>query len=53
MNVGRSAPFLPFATAMTAILWTGPAALDILRQLQVYHLTTETDVAQRGIARLF
>ena len=27
---------------MTAILWTGLAALDILRQLHVYHLAVET-----------
>ncbi|MFI5395743.1 MAG: BadF/BadG/BcrA/BcrD ATPase family protein [Candidatus Binatia bacterium] len=28
--------------AMTAILWTGLAALDILRQLHVYHIAVET-----------
>ncbi|MBI4516642.1 MAG: hypothetical protein HY699_12595 [Deltaproteobacteria bacterium] len=32
--------------AMTAILWAGLAALDILRQLQVYHLAVETKPGQ-------
>ena len=32
--------------AMTAIIWTGLAALDILRQLHVYHLAVETKPGQ-------
>jgi activator of 2-hydroxyglutaryl-CoA dehydratase/predicted nucleotide-binding protein (sugar kinase/HSP70/actin superfamily) len=32
--------------AMTAILWTGLAALDILKQLQVYHLAAKTGPGQ-------
>ena len=31
---------------MTAILWTGLAALDILRQLHVYHLAVETKLGE-------